>query len=109
MSDNHRPQKEAVKEALDRRRKLVVNWKRIGATEYVAKWQGINLSLQYLTGGKPEWRLFADGQKVREVWTSVKSAMDAIEAGVERELKKLSAAAVAIQRPLSTERIHRHG
>jgi hypothetical protein len=88
---------------------MIVQWKSNGAMEYVAKWQGMALSLQYILQ-EARWGLLVNGQRVKQRWSSYRVGMEQIDATMTRMIQKQTAAgAHAQQRPTSRERIVHHG
>jgi hypothetical protein len=104
---------------------MIVQWRAVGATEFVSVWQGKTLSLVWMPG-EHCWRLrvaaqeqdavlmvknreFPEGALVNQRWTSAGAAKDAIDATLSTLIARLGSVVVAVQRPTSQARVVRHG
>lgn len=83
---------------------MIITWKKVDALEFVAKWQGILLSLQFALS-KRRWRVAVhnaaacpDGTFIKGDWVSAPAAMEAVEIAVGRVITREPAPAAA-QRP----------
>jgi hypothetical protein len=87
---------------------VIIQWKRVSATEQLARWQGKNLLLMYnpATG---RWHIQVDAQWVRQDWATPRAAQLAVENILQRVVLAASAGAQAAQRTSSETRIVRGG
>lgn len=80
---------------------MTVRWISRGATEYVAKWQDMNLLLQF-NPMEHKWVIIVNERRVRNRWFTARAAMEATETIVLRMLRELTTQVQAQQRPSST-------
>lgn len=76
---------------------MVVIWKRVSATQHVARWQGNDLSLLYVPG--TGWEVHINGFRTsragRASWPTVQAAKDTVEGVALRLLGRMGTQAVA--------------
>lgn len=82
---------------------MIVRWKRVDASLYVASWQGMALELRHTREG---WRHWVDGRRVKGSWPTALRAMDAAEDAMNRVLRGLMEERRAAQCPLALEAAH---
>lgn len=80
---------------------MIVKWKRISALEYTAQWESRRLQLLW-DSVQHNWRIWVDGQRVKEKYGSATSAIDAVESEVNARLIAASATVQAHQRGRTT-------
>ena len=79
---------------------MIVQWKKNEATAFKARWNSLELKLvcEPCTTGEGPWRLYVDGERVKQRWFTPTAAMAAVEAVQTRLILAQSAVVVALQR-----------
>ena len=70
---------------------MIIRWKCIDASNYVARWQGIDLALKFNETGDNRWSVRVCGERCRQRWVSPVIAMEVIDAALGREIVKFGA------------------
>lgn len=86
---------------------MIVHWKKISASEFVAKWQGLNLALRYL-GEESRWRAYVNEKRCVPAWNSYFAAQETVDSIINKLLAEVRPALLAQQGRSSAERIVRH-
>jgi hypothetical protein len=88
---------------------MIIRWIRRSATEYVAVWQEVVLSLEYNATGDSKWSVVVGGARCRQRWVHAEGAMDGVDWSLQRQIVKLGAEVAARQGTYSkdTPFIHR--
>ena len=75
---------------------MIIRWKMVGATEYVAVWQSKSLSIRYTVESR--WRVYVDEERVKGVWFTPQAAMEAVDVAACKVIKALGRSVQAAQR-----------
>ena len=84
---------------------MILRWIKVSAMEQVAKWQGETLSLYYKPSDS-RWHLDVGKVKVRQRWTSVRAAENAIDTHLCRIISQESTAHARQGAPSSARIVH---
>lgn len=82
---------------------MLVKWKKASALEFTGQWQGMNLQIMWLPT-EHVWRVWVEGHRTKEKFTSVAAAIDQVEYLLGKQLLAQAANVKAVQRPMSAGR-----
>lgn len=80
---------------------MIIRWKQVSATLYVAKWQDRNFELRY---EGHTWELWVNETRNKNRWGQLSQAQDYVEVEMQKIIRNLGEKVVAKQRPLSVVR-----